>query len=294
MLAHHYLSALDLSQAAGQPIADIGEKARDVLREAGNRASSLNSFDAAVRFYEKALALGAFDDADRADVQFRRARALNLSGDEGAGAALEEARDALLETGDSERAAEADALLTDFWRYRGNRDRAREHLDRAHALVQDLPPSAGKAHVLSQVSRYDALAGKGHDAIRIGQEALAMAEELGLDEIRAHALINIAHRETGLGRSDEPRGPRAQHRDRAGGPVFRGGARLQQPRCVRLAARRLSPRMHALRRGCGDRRAPRERARSHDSQRAMQLFHLFEKGEWDEGLQPRGWLRGGM
>ena len=81
MLAHHYVSALELSRAAGQPIAGIAEKARDVLREAGDRASSLNSFGAAARFYESALAVGVFDDADRADVEFRRARALYLLGE---------------------------------------------------------------------------------------------------------------------------------------------------------------------------------------------------------------------
>jgi hypothetical protein len=36
------------------------------------------------------------------------------------------------------------------------------------------------------------LAGRSAEAIRVGGEALAMAEELGLDELRAHALNNIA------------------------------------------------------------------------------------------------------
>jgi len=199
MLAHHYFAALELSRAAGQPIADIAEAARDALREAGDRASSLNSFSAAIRFYEEALALGAFDKADRADVQFRRARALHLAAGEGRDAALEEARDALLAIGDFERGAEADALLAESWWHRGNRDRSREHLDRAHVLVNDLPPSASKAHVLSQVSRYRALAEESEEAIRVGREALAMAETLGLDELRAHALDNIGIAKFNLG-----------------------------------------------------------------------------------------------
>ncbi|MDQ3669415.1 MAG: AAA family ATPase [Actinomycetota bacterium] len=284
MVAHHYLSALELSRAAGQPIADIAEKARDVLREAGDRASSLNSFEAAARFYDEALALGALDAADRADIQFRRARALNLSGDEGAGAALEEARDALLETGDSERAAEADALLADFWRFRGNRERSRGHLDRALALAQDLPASAGKAYVLSQVSRHDAIAGKGHEAIRVGREALAMAEELGLDEIRAHALNNIAIAKDGLRdvtslqdlelsieialaiRSSEV--ARAYHN--LGIQVWRlGDFRRACALCDEAVA-------------TGERLGNTPVARF---ARGMQLFHLFEKGEWDEGLR---------
>lgn len=192
MLAHHYLLALELSRAAGLPTADIAEGARDAFREAGGRASSLNSFGAAIRFYDEALAVGSFDHSDRADVRFRRAKALHLAAGEGRDEALEEARKALLEVGDSERAAEADALLAEVWWHRGNRDRSRDHLARAHALVEELPPSAGKAHVLSQVSRYNALAEESEEAIRVGREALAMAEALGLDEIRAHALDNIA------------------------------------------------------------------------------------------------------
>ena len=199
MLAHHYLHALELSRAASQPIADIAEAARDALREAGDRASSLNSFSAAVRFYEEALALGAFADADRADVQFRRARALHLAGDEGRDEALKEAREALLKAGDSERAAEADALLSEFWWHRGNQGRSLEHLSRARSLVEELPPSAAKAHVLSQVSRYRALAEENEEAISVGHEALAMAEALGLDEIRAHALDNIGIAKVNLG-----------------------------------------------------------------------------------------------
>jgi len=199
MLAHHYLRALELSRATDQPIADIAEAARSVFREAGDRAFSLNSFEASVRFYEEALALGAVEDADRADVQFRRARALNLAGGEDRDVALEEAREALLASGDVERAAEADALLAEHWWHRGNRDRGLEHLERARALVEDLPSSPAKAHVLSQIARYCALAEENEEAIRVGREALAMAEALGLEELQAHALDNLGIAKFNLG-----------------------------------------------------------------------------------------------
>jgi class 3 adenylate cyclase/tetratricopeptide (TPR) repeat protein len=191
MLAHHYLRALELSREAGQPTADIAGTARQVLEEAGDRAFSLNSYAAAVRFFDEALALGSTDDAERADVRFKRARALYLDGSAEREGALEEAREALLETGDAEHAAETDALLAEFWWHRGQTDKSRKHLDRARALVEDLPPSSGKAHVLSQVARYRMLADENEEAIRIGGDALAMAEALGLDELRAHALDNI-------------------------------------------------------------------------------------------------------
>jgi tetratricopeptide (TPR) repeat protein len=199
MLAHHYLSALEFLRAAELPTSEVAASARPVLMEAGDRAFSLNSYAAAVRFYEEALALGSPDDPDRASVQFRKARALHMTlaaeGDE----ALEEAHDALLAAGDSEHAAEADALLAESWWHRGDRARSFEHLDRSRKLVEGLPPSPGKALVLSQFSRYRALAEQNEEAIEAGEEALAMAEALGLDWLRAHALNNVGVAKFNLG-----------------------------------------------------------------------------------------------
>ncbi|MDQ3380358.1 MAG: AAA family ATPase [Actinomycetota bacterium] len=284
MVAHHYLSALELSRAAGQPTTDIAEAARDALREAGDRASSLNSFGGAVRFYDEALALDAFDDADRADVLFRRARALNLAGGQGRDEALEEARGALLKGGDFERAAEADALLAEFWWLRGNRDRSLEHLGRARSLVAELPPSAAKAHVLSQVSRYRALAGENEEAISVGQEALGMAEALGLDEIRAHALDNIGVAKVNLGdltglddleRSIEiavvARSPEASRAFNNLGALvwFLGDARRASS--LIDEAVRVSEQLGNATVG--------------KYSRILQIQHLFVKGEWDEGFR---------
>ncbi len=98
-----------------------------------------------------------------------------------------------------ELAAEADALLAELWWFRGDRDACDRHLERAHALVQDLPSSPGKARVLSQVSRYRMLAGADEDAIRIGEAALAMADELGLVELQVQALVNIGTSRANMG-----------------------------------------------------------------------------------------------
>ena len=104
---------------------------------------------------------------------------------------LEEAGTALLEAGRREEAAEAEALLAELWWHRGQRDRAFEHLERAQELVREAGPSRAKAWVLSQVSRYRMLAEENEEAIRVAREALEMAEALGLEELRAHALNNI-------------------------------------------------------------------------------------------------------
>jgi len=159
MLAHHYLAALELSRAAGRPMEDVADAARIALREAGDRAFSLNVFPAATRYYAAALELWPPGDTDRPELLFRLARARFVSVDELRDQALEEAREALLASGRTERAAEADALLAEIWWNRGDRERCDLHLDRAAGLVHELPASPAKVHVLSQMARYRMLAG---------------------------------------------------------------------------------------------------------------------------------------
>jgi predicted ATPase/class 3 adenylate cyclase len=284
MLAHHYLNALELLRAAELPTADVAAAARPVLTEAGDRALSLNSYPAAVRFYDEALGLGSPGDPERAQVQFRRARALHMTlkavGDE----ALQEAREALLAAGDAEHAAEADALLAESWWHRGERERAFEHLDRARQLVEGLPSSRGKAHVLSQIARYRALAEENEEAIRVGQEALAMAETLGFEELRAHALNNIGIARFNLGdvggmqdveRSLEialaARSPEAARAyNNLAALVWTGGD-------FRRASKLFDEAVAAGER-FGD-------AHTADYSRLIQIQCLLTEGDWDEGLR---------
>jgi class 3 adenylate cyclase/tetratricopeptide (TPR) repeat protein len=57
MIAHHYLSALDLARAADRGTTDLAPRARAALHVAGDRALALNAFGSAARFYREALAL---------------------------------------------------------------------------------------------------------------------------------------------------------------------------------------------------------------------------------------------
>ena len=189
MLAYHYLAALELSRAAGLDITPLAVPAHRALREAGDRASALYAFEAAARFYGEALATAAMTEPE---LEFRHAQALFRSGNENGMRALEEAREALATAGASERAAEADALLAEGWWYVAERDRCFDHLARAEDVVRDSVPSSAKARVLSQVARYRALAGDYEQAIEAAEEALAIADQLGLDELRADALLNIS------------------------------------------------------------------------------------------------------
>ena len=74
MLAHHYLSALDLARGVGQDTADLTPPARTALRAAGDRAMALNAFASAVGYYRAALALWP------QDAQEQRAGLLRLLG----------------------------------------------------------------------------------------------------------------------------------------------------------------------------------------------------------------------
>ncbi len=187
MVAHHYLAALEYATAAGRGTAAIGEQARLALREAGDRATSLNAFAAACRYYSTALDLWPVGDADRPLLLFRYGRALRVAEDAGEDVLIE-ASDSLSRAGDREAAAEAEVLLAELAWFRGDRERNSGHLVRAAELVLDAPPSRSKTFVLCSLARYAALAGDSERAILLAREALELAERLELPELQAYAL----------------------------------------------------------------------------------------------------------
>ncbi len=187
MLAHHYLAALEFARAAGQETETFGDSARSALRDAGDRAFSLSAYSAAVRFYSAALELSAPDSLEHARLLFAVGRTRAIG--EAAGLdVLSKAAAALLACGDNEASAEAETLLYDLIYRQGDRDEATEHLERARALVEDAEASPAKARVIGTVSRFLMIASEYDEAIRVGTQALEMAEQLGLTELQAHAL----------------------------------------------------------------------------------------------------------
>jgi class 3 adenylate cyclase/tetratricopeptide (TPR) repeat protein len=198
MLAHHYLSALELTRATGNEAGDLADPARLALREAGDRALSLNAYAAAARFYDAALELSPREDPERALLLLRLGRA-RYHGEGTGDDVLTEARDAFLAAHQHEEAAEAEVLLGHSAGNRGERDLEDEHGERAAALVADLPPSSSKAYTLSLRSAALMMAGRPEEAIRFGREALEIAEELRLEELRAHTLNSIGISRLDLG-----------------------------------------------------------------------------------------------
>ena len=202
MLAHHYVSALDLTAASGDDSDELRERARYWLTQAGDRAQSLNALPAAARFYEAALRLSSEHDDDRPSLLLRygKSRPDDSMMDD---ALLVEAAGSLAARGDPEGAAEAEVMLAFIWWVRGSRDRMAEHLERARSLVEEAPASPAKAHVLSDLARSRMLAGDFRASVEIGREAMAMAEGLGLGPLAARILCTIGTSRSSLG---EPSG----------------------------------------------------------------------------------------
>jgi predicted ATPase/class 3 adenylate cyclase len=199
MVAHHYAAALDYVRAAGQDPGALAGQGRIALRDAGDRAFALNAFGAAGRYYALAVESWPHDDPEWPEVLLKLARVHYVSGDEKQETSLEEARVAGLAADRLELAAEADSVLAELWWFHADPVRSSTHLERAHALVEELPTSRAKARVLSQVSRYRTLAGEAAEGIRIGEQVLAMAEELGLPDLQSHALNSIGTAKTNMG-----------------------------------------------------------------------------------------------
>ena len=186
MLAHHYVNALELTRAAGDDDPRLARRTQDALRDAGDRALTLNALPQAETYFRQALALAPND----AKLLYRLGRTIYLRDEEGA-EELEAARDGLLAAGDRETAAEAAVLLSDVaWKHARGDDVLR-HLEQARSLVGGMPPSRAQVSVLSAAARYAMLADEADDAIETGREALRMAEELGLDVYRANLLNTI-------------------------------------------------------------------------------------------------------
>jgi class 3 adenylate cyclase/tetratricopeptide (TPR) repeat protein len=189
-LAHHYLSAIELGRAAGRDVSALAAPARVAADRAGLHASALNAHAAAARFYKAALELARPDGPERARLLLRAGEAL-FHAEQGGAELLEQARSALLDIGDAERAAVADVLLAMLYVNRGAVDAAEEHIERATALVREIPATRGTVYVVSTRARFLVRAGKVDDAIAVGHEALALAEQLGIDDLRAQALDNV-------------------------------------------------------------------------------------------------------
>jgi tetratricopeptide (TPR) repeat protein len=198
LLAHHYLAALEFARAAGQDTGVLAERARLALREAGDRALDLNAFAAARRWYTAALELWPASDPERPQLLFRLGR-LSLSVDEPDEDLLVEARESGLALGDRETAAEAEAVLGVLAWSRGQGGPGLDHEGQAVAMLKDEGPSRAKAYVLACLAQRLVGQGQYAEAVKVSREAIEIATDLRLDDLRAWGLECIGLARVGDG-----------------------------------------------------------------------------------------------
>ena len=194
LLAHHYQHALELARSAGiEDDPELVRRACAALHAAGERATTLSAFQAAAEFFADALALSFPDDPERPRFVLDRARSLAVLG----GAAPDLVHEALAgfrAAGDVEGQAEAATELARIaWQRRRPRGDGRL-MSVALEAVRDRPASRARADALASQCGYLMLAGRFEESIEVGADALALVEELGLDDLRArvHILVGCA------------------------------------------------------------------------------------------------------
>jgi class 3 adenylate cyclase/tetratricopeptide (TPR) repeat protein len=187
MLASHYLRALEYARATGNADAELIERARGALRDAGDRASSLQAWRAADRFYTEALELWPADDAELPHLRFRCGRA-RFNADGTGLDLLEAAVDELEAMGDAEAAAQA-AVVTgrSVWQH-GEITKHDAYIRRALELVGDHEESAARVTAIAAQVAGHMFQGENEEMLPLIDEALPIAERLGLDEVRVRLL----------------------------------------------------------------------------------------------------------
>ncbi|HEX5246066.1 MAG TPA: AAA family ATPase [Gaiellaceae bacterium] len=188
MLAHHYREALTLAEAAGVDPTPLRAPALAALVEASERAAALSSWAAARDLAAEALVLAEEGDRRRAELQLRLARAKAYGFGEWDFELAEAARDWYVAEGQTAQAAESEAFLSWMHWWRADGTKAREHAQRALDLAANLPTSLSKARAYAQAARLHGIGGDPPYAIALADETLAMALELGREDIQSSAL----------------------------------------------------------------------------------------------------------
>jgi class 3 adenylate cyclase/tetratricopeptide (TPR) repeat protein len=201
-LAHHYARALELSELVGLERDEFSAAAETAFADAGDRAFALNAYPAAARHYRSALDLLPQGDVRRGRLLGRLGAALFRLGDVDV-ALLEEGASEACAAGDPEAAADIEGSLTRYLWMSGERDQAFAHLDHALELVAARAPSPAKAATLAAAAQFRMLASDYEQSISFGRQALAMAEQLGLEQLRSASLSDVGTSRASTGEVQE-------------------------------------------------------------------------------------------
>ena len=191
LTAHHYREALRFARAAG--LADdpgLVRLAREALRAAAERALTLGAYPAAAETFAETMALHAADDPVRPRLVLGREQALFAIGAARLGN-VDEALDAFRQAGDAEGVAAAATLAARIAWSAGDRAAVDGSLDTASRALVARPASRAKADTMASLSGFHMLAGRFDASIRVGRDALRIAEDLGLGDISARVQVAV-------------------------------------------------------------------------------------------------------
>ena len=186
-------------------LAELAENADDQAAvvefapAAGLRAAHLGSHREAATQYDRALRFTT-SEAQRVELLQRLAEERYLTGD--LTSAVESGEQALhlrRVLGQQEQAGEALRWLSRFYWYSGNRPAGERCAAESLDVLTPLGPSAELAMAMSSQSQLLMLGGEHEAAIRWGIRAIALATELDLPDVVAHAINNVGTSESSLG-----------------------------------------------------------------------------------------------
>jgi class 3 adenylate cyclase/tetratricopeptide (TPR) repeat protein len=188
-LAHHLESAMSYGRAAGIEVDDLRPLLARALREAGDRARSLNIVSRSAAYYRRALDEGP-EEHDAELAWLYGEASMWAEGVEGGQRPLEDACTLLLAAGLNGLAAQAMTLLDRALWEAGRLDPTL--LDRALELIAGLGPTLQRGRVISAVALRWAIAGRAAEALPLALEALEIARAHGDLDAEAEALNNVA------------------------------------------------------------------------------------------------------
>jgi len=183
VLAHHYLQALELAEAAGdtRQAEELALPARRFLALAGERALGLDTAQAEARLV-RALGLASAEDPERPDLLVRWADAAFQAGrPRDAAAALDEALTSLRARGETEAAARA-LQLRSIVALRLGEGRHVPLAAEAVALLEEQMPGPALVAAYSQLANAQMIAGSYSEAIAAADRARGLTESLGLPQ----------------------------------------------------------------------------------------------------------------
>jgi DNA-binding CsgD family transcriptional regulator len=208
VLSAHALAALRPRSTDHDVLAKLAELAEDAgdaeaVREfapaAARRSAGLGAHRDAVRQYARALGF-VTDDAERAELLERASTEHYLYGDlPPAVAARVEALALRRRLGQRHRVGDDLRWLGRLYWYNGQRAEGERSAAEALEILTPLGPSPELAMAMSVQSQLHMLGSRMDAAVAWGTRAIALAEELNLPEVIAHALNNVGSAKVTIG-----------------------------------------------------------------------------------------------